>query len=89
MLHFRPELVDMVAARDFRSTAEGAAIPPVGPVAYGWIASDLNPDGVVGEAHLATAAKGQATAAHQVAGFIGLAQAVRAHPMTGFAPVMR
>lgn len=87
MLHFRPELVDMAAARDFRSTAEGAVIPPVGPVAYGWIASDLNPAGVVGEAHLATHEKGRATAAHQVAGFIALAQAVRAHPMTGFAPV--
>ncbi len=88
MLYFRPELVDMAAARDFRSTAEGAVIPPVGPVAYGWIASDLNPAGVVGEAHLATHEKGRATAAHQVAGFIALAQAVRAHPMTGFAPVL-
>ena len=87
MLHFRPELVDMGAARDFRSSAEGAAIPPVGPVAYGWIASDLNPAGVVGEAHLATAEKGRATAAHQVAGFIALARAVAAHPMTGFAAV--
>lgn len=84
MLHFRPDLVDMTAARDFRSSAEGAAIPPVGPVAYGWIASDLNPAGVVGEAHLATAEKGRLTAAHQVAGFVALAQAVRAHPMTGF-----
>lgn len=87
MLHFRPDLVDMAGARDFRSAAEGAAIAPVGQIAHGWIASDLNPAGVVGEAHLATAAKGAATAAHQVAGLIALARAVRGHPMTGFAPV--
>lgn len=85
MLHFRPDMVDMTAARDFRSTAEGAAVPPVGPVSFGWVASDLNPAGVVGEAHLATAAKGALTADHQVAGFIGLARAVVAHPMAGFA----
>jgi creatinine amidohydrolase len=73
MLHFRPDLVDMAAARDFRSTAEQSPIPPTGPVGFGWIASDLNPAGVVGEAHLATAAKGRAVAAHQAAGFVALA----------------
>jgi creatinine amidohydrolase len=87
MLHFRPETVDMGAAQDFRSTAEGAAIPPTGPVGYGWIASDLNPAGVVGDAHLGSAAKGAATARHQAAGFLALAAQVRAHPMTGFAPI--
>ena len=87
MLHFRPDLVDMAAAQDFRSTAEGAAIPPVGPVGYGWIASDLNPAGVVGDAHLATPEKGRLTALHQAQGFVALMAEVRAHPMTGFAPV--
>ena len=72
MLHFRPQTVDMSAARDFRSTAEHSAISPTGPVSYGWIASDLNPEGTVGEAHLATAEKGAATARHQVAGFVDL-----------------
>ena len=86
MLAFRPETVDMAAARDFRSSAEAVAIPPVGPVSYGWIASDLNPAGVVGEAHLGTPEKGRATALHQVAGFLAMAQAVRAHPMVGFTP---
>lgn len=76
MLHFRPQTVDMTAAQDFRSTAEESAISPVGPVSYGWIASDLNPDGTVGEAHLATAEKGAATARHQVAGFIDLLRKV-------------
>ncbi|MDD9922403.1 MAG: creatininase family protein, partial [Boseongicola sp.] len=59
MLHFRPDTVDMSKAVDFPSTAEEADIPPIGPVSYGWIASDLNPEGTVGEAHLATADKGK------------------------------
>lgn len=87
MLHFRPGLVDRAALRDLPSAAEDAAIPPVGPIAFGWIASDLNPQGAVGEAHLATAEKGAATAAHQVAGFIDLARKVAAHQVYGFAPV--
>lgn len=89
MLAFRPETVEMAAARDFRSSAEAGGIPPVGPVSYGWIASDLNPAGVVGEAHLASAGKGRATAVHQVAGLIGLLRQVRATPLTGLHPVGR
>lgn len=80
MLHFRPDLVEMAAARDFASAAEGAAIPPVGPVAMGWIARDLNPAGAMGEAHLASAAKGRAVAAHQAAGFVALCADLAAHP---------
>jgi creatinine amidohydrolase len=87
MLAFRPETVDMAAARDFVSSAETGAIPPTGPVSYGWIARDLNPAGTVGDASAATAAKGEATAAHQVAGMIDLLRHVRNHAMDGFAPV--
>lgn len=83
MLAFRPETVDMAEAADFRSTAETAVIPPTGPVSYGWIASDLSPSGTVGEAHLATREKGQATAAHQVAGFISLLRNLRDTPRIG------
>jgi creatinine amidohydrolase len=86
MLHFRPELVDMAAARDFRSTAETAPIPPTGPISLGWVSSDLNPAGVVGEAHLATADKGAATCAHQVAGFLGLLRQLEALPLDGIKP---
>lgn len=89
MLHFRPDLVDMGQAQDFRSAAEEAAIPPTGAVGYGWIASDLNPAGVVGDAHLATLDKGRLTAAHQAAAFLRLAAKVKAHPMTGFDPPPR
>jgi creatinine amidohydrolase len=77
----------MGAARDFRSTAETGPIPPTGPISYGWIARDLNPAGTVGDASAATAAKGEATAAHQVAGMIALLRQVRDHAMDGFAPV--
>ena len=70
MLAFRPDTVDMETAADFRSAAETLPVMPTGPVAWGWIASDLNPDGVTGEAHLASAQKGRTTAHHQVRGFI-------------------
>ncbi|MCV6585952.1 MAG: creatininase family protein [Marinibacterium sp.] len=83
MLAFRPETVDMSSARDFHSSAETDLIPPTGPISRGWIASDLNPDGVTGEAHLATAAKGEASVAHAVAGFITLLRQTRDMPLPG------
>ena len=86
MLHFRPETVDMAQARDFPSTAEQTEISPIGPVSYGWVASDLNSEGTVGEAHLATAEKGAAACTHQVAGFIELLQTVRATDISSFSP---
>lgn len=86
MLHFRPETVEMAAAADFPSAAETAPIPPVGGAALAWVASDLNPAGVMGEAHLATAEKGRATAAHQAAGVVGLLRDLAALPLEGIAP---
>jgi creatinine amidohydrolase len=87
MLAFRPDLVDMTAAQDFRSTAETAAIPPTGPISLGWVSSDLNPHGVVGEAHLATAEKGAALARHMSAGMIALLRTLRDLPLDGIAPI--
>lgn len=87
MLHLCPDTVDMSQAQDFRSSAEDAAIPPTGAMAYGWIASDLNPHGVVGEAHLATAEKGRLTAEKLVADVLGVLQAMRAVSLDGFEPV--
>mgnify|MGYP006297052751 FL=1 len=87
MLHFRPETVNMKDSRNFASTAEGAAIPPAGPVSLGWMARDLNPDGTVGNAAAGTAEKGAAICAHQVAGFVELLRAVRDEPLDRFAPV--
>jgi creatinine amidohydrolase len=87
MLAFRPDTVDMTLAQDFRSTAEAAPIPPTGPISLGWISADLNPDGVVGEAHLATAEKGRAYARHCAAGMIALLRQVRDLSLDGYAPV--
>ena len=84
MLHFRPETVDMDKAVDFASTAEKTALPPVGALSYGWVATDLNPDGTVGEANLATAEKGRASAEYQAQAFIGLLRAVRDTPLDTF-----
>lgn len=86
MLHFRPELVDMSQARDFTSSAETGAISPVGAVSYGWVSSDLNPHGTVGNASVASPQKGAATCAHQVAGMIELLRAVRDRPLDGLQP---
>ena len=87
MRAFRPETVDMSLARNFASTAETATIPPIGPISYGWIASDLNPAGTVGDASSATAEKGEATAQHQVDGFINLLRDVAARPLDDIEPV--
>ena len=81
MLAFRPDLVDMAAAQNFRSSAEAATIPPIGAVSYGWISSDLNPAGTVGNAAIATAKKGHQTAAHYVAGLVDLLRKVAAHKL--------
>ena len=81
MLAFRPETVNMTRAQDFRSSAETTPVPPAGSVKYGWISSDLNPAGVVGEAHLATAEKGETTARHPVAGFIDLLKKIQEMPL--------
>lgn len=76
MLACQPHCVDMGRAENFRSAAEEAAIPPTGPISRGWIASDLNPAGTVGDASIATAEKGEATARHQVAGFVEMLREV-------------
>jgi creatinine amidohydrolase len=83
MLHFHPDLVDMGHARDFASVAERdeqrfVHLRPTGQTAYSWLASDLNPDGAVGEAHKATAEKGRITAEHCVGEFIKLLYDVKA-----------
>jgi creatinine amidohydrolase len=77
MLSFRRELVHTDEAKNFVSSAiamekEFVHLGPTGTHAFGWIAQDLNPDGAVGDAGKATAAKGGSTAEHQIAGFIAL-----------------
>ncbi|TIO11225.1 creatininase family protein [Mesorhizobium sp.] len=82
MLHFRPDLVDMAKAGNFvsnvaRAENEFSLLRHTGTHAFAWIATDLNPNGVVGDASIATAEKGRLTANHQADGFISLLKDVR------------
>lgn len=82
MLHFRADLVAMDKAQNFvsavkRAESEFELLRHTGPHAFAWIASDLNANGAVGEAALATAQKGEATALHQAEGFLKLMGDVR------------
>ena len=60
-----------------RAKRSSSCCGPTGTHAFAWIATDLNPAGVVGEAALATAEKGRATAEFQADGFIRLLRDVR------------
>ncbi len=86
MLHFRPELVRMDKAENFVSKAEqmremSEFIQPLPPHSLAWIAHDLNPAGVVGDASSGTAEKGAAICAHQAAGFIRLVQDLKQYSL--------
>ncbi|PWT90925.1 MAG: creatininase [Proteobacteria bacterium] len=90
MLHFRPELVDMSQARLFPSKAAAMErdythLRPAGQHGFGWIAQDINPDGAVGDASLATAEKGRRTAEHQADAFIALLRDVVRFPLSELA----
>ncbi len=81
MLHLRPDLVRMDRAQDFRSTqldfiGEFKHLRAHGPIPFGWKAQDLNPHGVVGNATLATAEKGQAVLDRQASAFVELCRDV-------------
>jgi creatinine amidohydrolase len=82
MLHFQPELVDMAKAENFPSRVleaeqEFDLLRQTGKHAFAWVAADLNPHGVVGNAAAATAEKGRATAQFQAEGFVRLLQDIR------------
>ena len=46
------------------------------PAGFAWMTQDLNPSGAVGDATLATAAKGEAALAHGAAAFVELLREV-------------
>ena len=82
MLHFAPHLVNMEQAQDFKSKvqyaeAEFNLLRHTGTQTFAWMAGDLNPNGVVGEAFKATATKGILAANHQANGFIELLRDVQ------------
>ncbi len=91
MLHFRPDLVDMGKAGNFisnvaRAEREFTLLRHTGTHAFAWIASDLNPNGVVGDASIATADKGRLTAEHQADGFVNLLRDVRKAKLADWLP---
>lgn len=74
MLHFRPDLVRHEGIGAFPSlqsdlAASAAHLRAHGKLGFAWMAGDLNPAGVVGNAALATAGIGEAIADHQARGF--------------------
>jgi creatinine amidohydrolase len=82
MLHFRPDLVDMGKADNFvsnvaRAEQEFELLRHTGAHAFAWIAGDLNPQGVVGNAAIASAEKGKLTAEFQAEGFVRLLHDMR------------
>lgn len=86
MLYFRPDLVKMENADDFRSKAEWMAsntkyLQPLPPHSVAWIAHDLNPFGVVGNAAAGTADKGRTIVSHIARAFVGLLYDVKAYPL--------
>lgn len=87
MLHFRPELVHMERAENFVSRAEwmkehSKYLQPLPPHALAWIAHDLNPAGVVGNAAAGTAEKGALICRHQIGGFVELLRDLAAYPLS-------
>ena len=89
MLAFAPEKVDMEKAANFPSRQSEFAsrfthLRAYGPHAFGWMMSDLNREGVAGNAAAATAGKGEAIIAHSVRGLIALLEDVRAFDVTAF-----
>jgi creatinine amidohydrolase len=90
MLYFRPDLVDMSKAKLFPSKAaemekDYKHLRPAGQHGFGWIAQDINPNGAVGDASIATAEKGRLTAEHQADAFIALLRDVARFPLSELA----
>jgi creatinine amidohydrolase len=88
MLAFHPELVHRDKLQDFRSIAARDEqhykyLRPTGTHAYAWIASDLNPNGAVGNALNATAERGRVFAEAEVAGMLELLAEVERFPLPG------
>lgn len=77
MLALCPDCVDMSKAKAFPSRQSEFAtrykhLRAYGPHAFGWKMSDLNPDGVAGNASAATAQRGEVLIAHALRGILEL-----------------
>ncbi len=94
MLAFRPDTVRMGEARDFVSAAVSMArefrhLRATQPIGFGWLSSDLNEWGAVGDAANASASKGEACAEHGADAFVDLLRDVVAFDLArlGAGPV--
>ncbi len=90
MLHFAPNRVDMSKAVDFvpnsiRYAKEYKQLRVTGFTSMAWIAEDNHPEGVAGEAHLATAEKGRQAVEFQTDRFIELLEDVAKFPLSNLA----
>jgi len=89
-LHFAPTRVDMSKAADFvpnaiRYAGEYKQLRVTGFTSMAWIAEDNHPEGVAGEAHLATAEKGRQAVDFQTDRFIELLEDVARFPLAQLA----
>ncbi|THV21585.1 creatininase family protein [Peteryoungia ipomoeae] len=87
MLALAPDKVDMTKAEDFPSRQSDFAarfrhLRAYGPHAFGWKMSDLNPQGVAGNASAATAERGERLIAHSVKGLVELLEDVERFDVT-------
>jgi creatinine amidohydrolase len=89
MLALRPDLVTMAHARDFPSLQYEMAktakhLRAYGPHAFGWMATDLNPNGVTGHAKQGNAYNGRRMIDHAAEGFVELLYDVKNFDVTRF-----
>jgi creatinine amidohydrolase len=86
MLHLRPDLVRQQRARAARSLGEELEqrlkhVGPEGPASFSWLAGDLHPSGVVGDARLADARLGERLVEHYGALLAQVIEDARAFPL--------
>lgn len=87
MLAFRPELVRMDLADDFRPSSLGMEreftwLRAIKPVGFGWMAEDLSTSGAMGDAAAADADKGDTAADYGATAFIELLRDVEAFDLS-------
>lgn len=86
MRAFRPGLVRMKQASDFRPNTVGmeqefSQLRASHPAGFGWLAQDLHPSGAAGDATLASVEAGQASADHGARAFAELLRDVARFPL--------
>ena len=87
MLHIRTDLERKEKAQNFVSNPEklkahSRFLQPLPPHSLAWIAHDLNENGVVGDASVATAERGEIIACHQIGGFVEMVQDLASWPLS-------